>query len=195
MQLLLPAAAAINLVVTGDVGTSVVLAGLTVFNAVIGLRQEAKAKESLKALAQMMKTVARHNTIVSRAALPGPAQLRRYGIVVVLIIAVATIGILQRIFQTTELDLAPGQITWNSCDRHGAYLSPLGARGLPIGLRPLHRDRRRPGGACGPGPQAAGVLGRSRPAAEVAPFTVRRLERLYRVGLFHADPQGVKARV
>jgi hypothetical protein len=89
----------------------------------------------------------------------------------------------------------PWPITWNSCDRHGAYLSPLGARGLPIGLRPLHRDRRRPGGACGPGPQAAGVLGRSRPAAEVAPFTVRRLERLYRVGLFHADPQGAKARV
>ena len=52
-------AAVINLVVTGDVGTSVVLAGLTVFNAVIGLRQEAKAEESVKALAQMMKTIAR----------------------------------------------------------------------------------------------------------------------------------------
>jgi P-type Ca2+ transporter type 2C len=37
----------------------VVLAGLTVFNAVIGLRQEAKAEESVKALAQMMKTIAR----------------------------------------------------------------------------------------------------------------------------------------
>jgi Ca2+-transporting ATPase len=45
--------------VTGDVGTSVVLAGLTVFNAVIGLRQEAKAEESVQALAQMMKTIAR----------------------------------------------------------------------------------------------------------------------------------------
>ena len=59
MQIILLAAAAINLVVTGDVGTSVVLAGLTVFNAVIGLRQEAKAEESVKALAQMMKTIAR----------------------------------------------------------------------------------------------------------------------------------------
>ena len=59
MQLILLAAAVINLVVTGDVGTSVVLAGLTVFNAVIGLRQEAKAEESVKALAQMMKTIAR----------------------------------------------------------------------------------------------------------------------------------------
>jgi Ca2+-transporting ATPase len=59
MQLILLAAAIISLVVTGDVGTSVVLAGLTVFNAVIGLRQEAKAEESVKALAQMMKTIAR----------------------------------------------------------------------------------------------------------------------------------------
>jgi Ca2+-transporting ATPase len=59
MQLILLAAALINLLVTGDAGTSVVLAGLTVFNAVIGLRQEAKAEESVKALAQMMKTIAR----------------------------------------------------------------------------------------------------------------------------------------
>ena len=59
MQIVLLVAAAINLVVTQDVGTSLVLAGLTVFNAVIGLRQEAKAEESVKALAQMMKTIAR----------------------------------------------------------------------------------------------------------------------------------------
>jgi Ca2+-transporting ATPase len=59
MQIVLLAAAVINLLATQDVGTSVVLAGLTVFNAVIGLRQEAKAEESVKALAQMMKTVAR----------------------------------------------------------------------------------------------------------------------------------------
>jgi Ca2+-transporting ATPase len=59
MQIILLAAAIISLVVTGDVGTSVVLAGLTVFNAVVGLRQEAKAEESVKALAQMMKTIAR----------------------------------------------------------------------------------------------------------------------------------------
>jgi P-type Ca2+ transporter type 2C len=59
MQLILLAAAVVSLLVTGDVGTAVVLAGLTVFNAVIGLRQEAKAEESVKALAQMMKTIAR----------------------------------------------------------------------------------------------------------------------------------------
>jgi Ca2+-transporting ATPase len=59
MQIVLLAAAVINLVVTGDAATSVVLAGLTVFNAVVGLRQEAKAEESVKALAQMLKTIAR----------------------------------------------------------------------------------------------------------------------------------------
>jgi P-type Ca2+ transporter type 2C len=59
MQIILLAAAIISLVVTRDVATSVVLAGLTVFNAVIGLRQEAKAEESVKALAQMLKNVAR----------------------------------------------------------------------------------------------------------------------------------------
>ena len=59
MQIVLLVAAIVNLVVTGDVGTSLVLAGLTLFNAVIGLRQEAKAEESVKALASMMKTIAR----------------------------------------------------------------------------------------------------------------------------------------
>src|SRR4051794_7695716 len=59
MQIILLAAALVNQVVTGDAGTTVVLAGLTVFNAVIGLRREAKAEESVKALSQMMKTIAR----------------------------------------------------------------------------------------------------------------------------------------
>src|SRR5204863_373467 len=59
MQIILLVAGVVNLIVTGDFGTSLVLFGLTLFNAVIGLRQEAKAEESVKALAQMMKTVAR----------------------------------------------------------------------------------------------------------------------------------------
>ncbi len=59
MQVVLLVAAGVNQIVTGETGTTVVLAGLTVFNAVIGLRQEAKAEESVKALAQMMRTIAR----------------------------------------------------------------------------------------------------------------------------------------
>jgi len=52
-----------------------------------------------------------HDTIFSRAALPGPTQLRRYGIVVLAIIVVTTIGFLQRIFETTELSFAQ----WSIC--------------------------------------------------------------------------------
>jgi Ca2+-transporting ATPase len=59
MQIVLLVAAGVNQIVTGEAGTTVVLAGLTVFNAVIGLRQEAKAEESVKALASMMKTITR----------------------------------------------------------------------------------------------------------------------------------------
>src|SRR5262245_50288892 len=47
MQIVLLVAAVINQIVTGDVATTVVLIGLTVFNAVVGLRQEAKAEESV----------------------------------------------------------------------------------------------------------------------------------------------------
>src|SRR6478609_2745490 len=59
MQVILLVAAVVNQLVTQETGTTVLLAGLTVFNAVIGLRQESKAEESVKALAQMMKTIAR----------------------------------------------------------------------------------------------------------------------------------------
>jgi Ca2+-transporting ATPase len=85
MQVVLLAAAIINLVVTGDVGTSVVLAGLTVFNAIIGLRQEAKAEESVQALAQMLKTVARvrrggqHLEVDAEELVPGDVVLIEAG--------------------------------------------------------------------------------------------------------------------
>src|SRR5687767_5601713 len=54
MQVILLVAAGVNQVFTGDAGTTVLLVGLTVFNAVVGLRQESKAEESVKALARMM---------------------------------------------------------------------------------------------------------------------------------------------
>jgi len=59
MQIILLGAAVVNALVTDEAGTTILLAGLTVLNAVIGLRQEAKAEESVAALAQMMKTIAR----------------------------------------------------------------------------------------------------------------------------------------
>src|SRR4051794_369904 len=43
MQIILVGAAVVNQIVTGEAGTTLVLLGLTVFNAVLGLHQEAKA--------------------------------------------------------------------------------------------------------------------------------------------------------
>jgi Ca2+-transporting ATPase len=51
------------------------------------------------------------NTIFSRAAIPGPTQLRRYGIALLAIVAVTTINLLERIFDTAELNF--GQ--WSIC--------------------------------------------------------------------------------
>jgi Zn-dependent protease with chaperone function len=81
-----------------------------------------------------------------------------------------------------------------SCDRHGAYLSPLGATGLvllasgrytetDVDVDELVRQGRRLRGFW----VGLAQLPRSHP------FTVRRLERLYRIGLFHADDQAAKA--
>ena len=43
MQIILLVAAALSFIFTRDIGTTFVLLGLTVFNAVLGLRQESKA--------------------------------------------------------------------------------------------------------------------------------------------------------
>ncbi len=59
MQIVLLGAAVINIVFTDELATTLVLVGLTVFNAVLGLSQEAKAEASLAALSQTMKSIAR----------------------------------------------------------------------------------------------------------------------------------------
>ena len=59
MQFVLLGAAIINQIFTGEWGTTLVLIGLTIFNAVLGLRGEAKAEASLSALAATMKSIAR----------------------------------------------------------------------------------------------------------------------------------------
>src|SRR5512139_1281789 len=59
MQIILLAAAIVSLVLVQQVSTFIVLVGLTIFNAVLGLRQESKAQASLDALSKMMKNIAR----------------------------------------------------------------------------------------------------------------------------------------
>ncbi|HEY5890542.1 MAG TPA: cation-transporting P-type ATPase [Acidimicrobiia bacterium] len=59
MQIILLTAAVVNVVVTGEWSTTIVLVLLTVFNAVLGLRGESKAEASLAALSETMKNIAR----------------------------------------------------------------------------------------------------------------------------------------
>jgi Ca2+-transporting ATPase len=59
MQIVLLAAAVLSLVFTRDLGTTLVLVGLTIFNAVLGMNQEAKAEASMAALQKMLKNIAR----------------------------------------------------------------------------------------------------------------------------------------
>ncbi len=59
MQMLLLGAAIVNQIFTGEWGTTVVLLGLTLLNAVMGMNQQSKAEASLAALEKMMKNIAR----------------------------------------------------------------------------------------------------------------------------------------
>jgi len=72
-----------------------------------------------------------------------------------------------------------------SCDRHGAHLSPLGATGLVLLASGRYTETDvdelvRQGGTLRGFWVGLAQLPRSHP------FTVRRLERLYRIGLFHS---------
>ena len=90
--------------------------------------------------------------------------------------------------------LGPGlsRLREYSCDRHGAFVSPLGARGLvllasgrytetDVDVDELVRQGRQLRGFW----VGLAQLPRSHP------FMVRRLERLYRIGLFRSGPQPV----
>jgi Ca2+-transporting ATPase len=59
MQIILLAAGIINQIFTGQWSTTLLLLGLTILNAVMGLNQESKAEASLAALEKMLKNIAR----------------------------------------------------------------------------------------------------------------------------------------
>jgi Ca2+-transporting ATPase len=63
MQIVLIGVAVISIVALGDIGTGLLIFGLTVFNAVLGVNQEGKAAESVAALRKMlvMKAKVRRN--------------------------------------------------------------------------------------------------------------------------------------
>jgi Ca2+-transporting ATPase len=61
---------------------------------------------SLFHLAAGLLARAQRNTIFDRDAVPGPTQLRRYGIALLAIVAATSIGFLQQILVTTPLSFA-----------------------------------------------------------------------------------------
>jgi Ca2+-transporting ATPase len=131
MQVVLLAAAVINLLVTGDVATSVVLVGLTVFNAVIGLRQETKAEQSVRALARMMKTVARVRRggqvveVDAEDLVPGD---------VVLVEAGNRVPADGRIIASASLEVEEAALTGESLPV-GKGTEPVAGRDVPLGDR------------------------------------------------------------
>jgi Ca2+-transporting ATPase len=88
MQIVLLVAAIVNQIFTGEWGTTLVLVVLTVFNALLGLRGEAKAEASLAALAGKMKSIARvrrdgeAKEIEAEGLVPGDIVLMEAGNVV-----------------------------------------------------------------------------------------------------------------
>jgi len=131
MQIILLGAAIVNALATDDVGTTVLLAGLTVFNAVIGLRQEAKAEESVAALAQMMKTIARVRRggqaieIDAEELVPGD---------VVLVEAGNRIPADGRVVVAATLEIEEAALTGESLPV-GKQIEPVGADDVPLGDR------------------------------------------------------------
>lgn len=66
---------------------------------------------SLFHLAAGLLARTQRNTIFDRDAVPGPTQLRRYGIALLAIVAATAIGFLQQILVTTSLTFAQ----WWTC--------------------------------------------------------------------------------
>ena len=85
MQILLLGAAIVNQLVVHEWNTTLVLVGLTVFNAVLGMNQESKAEASMAALEKMMKSIARvrrdgqSNEIDAGELVPGDIVLMEAG--------------------------------------------------------------------------------------------------------------------
>jgi Zn-dependent protease with chaperone function len=76
-----------------------------------------------------------------------------------------------------------------SCDRHGAHLSPLGATGLVLLASGRYTENTVDVGELVR--QSEGLKGIWPALSQLPqshPFTVRRLERLYSLGLFHSRP-------
>jgi Ca2+-transporting ATPase len=85
-----------------------------------------------------------HDTVFQRSAIPGATQLRRYGIALLAIVAVTSLDILKRIFETTELNFWQ----WSVCVGFAAALVLVEESiKLFIRLRERRRDTAPPAAA------------------------------------------------
>ncbi len=136
MQIILVAAAVINQIFTGELSTTLVLLLLTVFNAVLGMRQESKAEASLAALEKMMKNIARVRRdgqaieIEAEQLVPGD---------IVLVEAGNRIPADGRLFVTATLEIEEAALTGESVasskDTETIAPSPGKAADVPLGDR------------------------------------------------------------
>ena len=69
MQLILVGATVVSFAI-GELGTALLLVAITLLNAIIGLRQEGKAKSAMNALKSMMKATARVRRDGAEAEIP-----------------------------------------------------------------------------------------------------------------------------
>jgi len=110
MQIILLVAAVVSLAI-GQWSTGLVLIGLTVFNAVVGLRQEGKAESAMNALRSLMKQTARvrrdgaESEIPAEEVVPGD---------VVLLAAGDNVAADGRIIEASSLDIDESALTGES---------------------------------------------------------------------------------
>ncbi len=110
MQIILLVAAVISIVI-GQYNTGAVLIFLTVFNAVVGLRQEGKAQSAMNALKSMMKETARVRRDGAEARIPAEEVVVGD---VVLITAGDDVPADGRIVQASALDIDESALTGES---------------------------------------------------------------------------------
>ncbi|MGV9316871.1 cation-translocating P-type ATPase [Streptomyces sp. NPDC003691] len=135
MQIILVAAAVVSLLV-GQWSTAILLALLTLLNAVVGLRQEGKAESAMNALKSMMKATARVRRDGAESEIPAERLVPGD---VVLIAAGDQVPADGRIVSASALQIDESALTGESVPaaKDTGTLVPAGADGPAAGAQPL----------------------------------------------------------
>jgi P-type Ca2+ transporter type 2C len=125
MQLILVGAAVVSLAIK-EWTTAVVLVGITILNAVVGLRQQGKAESAMNALKSMMKESARVRRDGVEAEIPGEQLVRGD---VVLLTAGDQVPADGRLVEASALQIDESALTGES--------APVGKLATPLADEPL----------------------------------------------------------